>query len=444
MHSEEALHPERSRRERRIRREGTKVKKPALLERQYQRTLRFIERNKFTPTLLRNFDWGLFILLMGIALFGVLCIFCATAAPLATGNVNNLSFLELLRTQPTYYAGLQLMWVGVGLLVMGFVIFLDYELFERHANKIYWANIALLTVVLFMERGRGGMAGWFRWGSDMARTMQPSEFGKLAIIISLAKLFAARQNPITTVQELLPTLAYVGLPLILIVAQPDVGTALVYIVIFGVMLFSSGTSYKLIFGILALAVLMLVPLWYLMNVAENSFRLERILVFLDPTYDTSGAGMQMNNARIAVGSGGMWGKGLFSEGSIASLNYIPDDYTDFIFAIVCEAFGFVGAGLLVLAFALLMIRMVALSSQAADPFGTYVIIGVMSMQLFHIVENVGMVVGLLPVTGIPLPFISYGGSNLLTNMIGMGLVFGISMRSRENRKRGKARRAARL
>ncbi|MEA4897742.1 FtsW/RodA/SpoVE family cell cycle protein [Bacillota bacterium Meth-B3] len=426
-----------------MQRTAERPKSPAssgAMRRQYERTLRFIERNKFTPSLMHHFDWGLFLLVLSIALFGVLAIFCATATPLISGNVGRLSFLELLRTQPTYYARLQLMWIGAGLVFMGLMVFLDYELFERHANKIYWSNILMLVVVLFMERGRGGMAGWFRWGSDMNRTMQPSEFGKLAIIISLAKLFAGRQKPITTVRELLPTLAYVGLPLILIVLQPDYGTAMVYIVIFGVMLFASGTGYKLIIGMLALAVLMLVPVWYMMNMAENSFRLNRILVFLDPTHDTAGAGMQMANARIAVGSGGLFGKGLFSEGSIASLNYIPDDYTDFIFAIVCEAFGFVGAGVLVLAFTLLILRLIVLSSQAADAFGNYVIIGVMAMLLFHIVENVGMVVGVLPVTGIPLPFISYGGSNLLTNMIGMGMVLGISMRSRDRRKRGQAKR----
>lgn len=404
----------------------------------------FIARNKFSPKLLRHFDWGLFLLVMAIALFGVLCIFCATATPLEAGDFSDMSFLDLLRSQPTYYAGLQLLWIALGLVAMAGIIFLDYSLFERHANTIYWINILMLVVVLFMEKGRGNMAGWFRWGSDMTRTMQPSEFGKLAIIISLAKLFSGRKKPITTVMELLQTVAYVGLPLILIVLQPDVGTAVVYIVIFGVMLFVAGTSYKLIIGILAVAVLMLVPIWYVMNMAESSFRLNRILVYLDPTLDPSGAGMQMTNARIAVGSGGLWGKGLFSVGSFASLNYIPDDYTDFIFAIVCEAFGLVGAGVLVFAFTLLILRLVMLSARAADAFGSYVIIGVMAMFLFHIIENIGMVLGLLPVTGIPLPFISYGGSNLLTNMLGLGLVFNVSMRGKERGRRPRTRDVAKL
>ena len=408
----------------------------------FKRIGRNIRRNSFTPSLLRSFDWGLLILLLLIALFGVVCIFAATASPLEQEEIDSMTFLEMIRSQPTYYARLQLLWILAGLLCMAGIIYLDPKIFERRANTIYWINILMLVVVLFTGGGRSGMTGWFSWGRE--RTIQPSEFGKLAIIISLAKLFASRNKHIMTVAELLPTLAYVGLPLILIMMQPDVGTALVYIAVYGVMLFSSGTSYKLIVGILALGVLMLVFVWYLMNVSESSFRLARIKVWLDPTYDPMGAGLQTANARIAVGSGGLWGKGLFSAGSFASLNYIPDDYTDFIFAIVCEAFGFVGAGLLILAFLLLIIRLFALSTQASDAFGSYVIVGVMAMFLFHIVENTGMVLGLLPVTGIPLPFISYGGSNALTNFMGMGMVFSISARSREENKRGRERRPARL
>ena len=414
------------------------------MQQQFTRIRSALDRNKFNTKLLRNFDWGLLLLMLGIQLFGVLCIFCATAQPYEFGDVSQLSFLQLLRTQPTEYPGLQLTWIGVGLIIIGIMVFLDYEFFERNANLIYWLNIILLVVVLFMERGRGAMAGWFRWGSDMTRTLQPAEFGKIAIIISLAKLFAGRKKSIGTVQELLPTLAYVGLPLVLIFAQPDVGTGLVYIVIFGVMLFASGASYKLIIGVLSVAILMMVPIWYIMNTSAADFRLTRIQVFLDPTFDTGGYGMQTYNAKIAIGSAGWFGKGMFSEGSFASLNYIPDDHTDFIFAIVCEAFGFIGAGLLVLGLLLLILRITVLSSQAADSFGNYCIIGVMGMLLFHVVENVGMVIGLVPVTGIPLSFISYGGSNTLTNMIGMGLVFSISMRSRERKKEIKVKRAARL
>ncbi len=398
----------------------------------FHATFKRIQSYKFDPHLLRSFDWALLLLIVGTAVFGIISIFAATATPV---EHEAKSFLELIQTQPTYYARLQIFWLLAGLVGVGIMVFIDYDIFGRWSNALYWGNIVLLTIVLFMERGRGNMAGWFRWGSDGLRTMQPAEFGKLAIIVSMAKLFASRSKPVTRVAELLPMLAYIGLPLILIAAQPDFGTALVYVVIFAVMLFASGTSPKLLIGMACLVVLMLVPVWFYMTTSDSDFRMNRILVFLDPTADLQGDGMQVYNAKLAVGSGGLWGKGMFSPGSIAALNYIPDDYTDFIFAIVCETFGFIGAGALVAAYLVMLVRLVIMSNQAADAFGAYVVIGVMAMMLFHIVENIGMVIGLLPVTGIPLPFVSYGGSNFLTNMMGMGLALNVAMRSKDKRKR---------
>ncbi len=410
-------------------------------QRHFRRIAKLIQANRFNTRMMRSFDWPFLILVLLIALFGVVSIFSATATPTETQPT---SIAQMLKTQPTTYARLQILWILAGLVLLASMVYLDYQYLSQWANLIYWLNIAMLFVVLFMEKGRGNMAGWFRWGTDANRTLQPSEFGKLAIIIALAKLFAGRQKPITTIAELVPVLVYVGLPLVLIVAQPDVGTALVYIVIFGVMLFASGTSYKLIIGMICVAVLLMVPVWYFMNTADSSFRANRIRVWLDPTLDTSGSGMQMANARIALGSGGLYGKGMFSVGSFASLNYIPDDHTDFIFAIVCETFGFVGAATMVGALVAMLIRMVFMSLRAADAFGSYVILGIMAMMAFHIIENIGMVIGLLPVTGIPLPFISYGGSNLLTNLMGMGIVLGIAMRSKENAAPAKPRVAAKL
>ena len=409
-------------------------------QRHFKRIAKLIQANRFNTHMMRSFDWPFLILVLLIALFGVVSIFSATATPAETQPT---SIAQMLQTQPTSYARLQILWILAGLVLLASMVYLDYQYLSQWANLIYWLNIAMLFVVLFMERGRGNMAGWFRWGTDANRTLQPAEFGKLAIIIALAKLFAGRQKPITTIAELVPVLVYVGLPLVLIVAQPDVGTAMVYIFIFAVMLFASGTSYKLIIGMICIAVLLLVPLWYFMN-SSDSFRTNRILVWLDPTLDTAGSGMQMANARIALGSGGLYGKGMFSVGSFASLNYIPDDHTDFIFAIVCETFGFVGAAAMIGALIAMLIRMVFMSLRAVDAFGSYVILGIMAMMAFHIIENIGMVVGLLPVTGIPLPFISYGGSNLLTNLMGLGIVLGIAMRSKESAVPRKARVTARL
>jgi rod shape determining protein RodA len=401
------------------------------MQKRFKNLRRFVRTNAMARSQLLYFDWLLFFIMLGISLFGVVCIFSATTVPV---DQEISSIMQLVSVQPTEYARLQITWILVGLAFLAGMAYLDYKWLSQFSNTLYWANVIVLVVVLFMERGRGNMAGWFRWGADQMRTLQPSEFGKLALIVALAKLFANRKRPIKTLMELMPVLAYVGLPLILIAAQPDLGTALVYIAIFGVMLFVSGTDYKIIFGIIIVAIALLVPLWYYVN-NTDSFRSERIMVYLDPSYDPLGAGLQMTNARTAIGSGGLWGKGIYSAGSFASLKYIPDAHTDFIFAIVCESFGFVGTGILVAAMLAMLLRLTAVALRTEEAFGRYFIIGYTAMLFFHMFENIGMILGIVPVTGIPLPFVSYGGSNLLTNMIGYGIVLNIAMHNWEHTRR---------
>ncbi len=407
-----------------------KVKKPVSDKKKkqgrFQQLLTKVKKNRLGKGLMRHFEWPLALLVLMLSLFGVLSIYAATGTPVEEGV--RYTFLEMLQIQPFTYARLQLMWIGAGIVALFVMIFFDYQLYGDFKNVFYWGNVALLVAVkVLSSAGRGGMNGWFQWGSG--RTFQPSEFGKIAIIIALAKLFADREKPITRIGELFRVGCYVGLPLALVVIQPDVGTALVYIAIFAGMLFASGTDKKIIIGIICIIILLLVPAWYIMETSDN-FRVDRIQVWLDPSYDPNGAGMQTTNGRIALGSGGLWGKGMFSVGNFAALNYIPDDHTDFIFAIVGETFGLMGASLMVLMFLALLIRMAMLSMRAQDAYGSYLIIGVMSMMLFHIFENIGMVIGLMPVTGIPLPFISYGGSNYMTNILGIGLVINVAMRSK--------------
>lgn len=398
--------------------------------------VRYIRENPFDRRYMRGFDWPIFLTVCALIAFGIISIYSATSIPVEE-EINSVT--EMMEYQPIATARLQLIWAIGGMAALFFMIYFDYGVFGRLSNIIYWANIFLLLFVLFTTRGRGNMAGWFSWGSG--RTFQPSEIGKIAIIISLSKMFADRKEPIKTVRDLIPVMIYFMLPLILILAQPDVGTALVYVAIFAGLLFVSGTNWKLLAGMVCILVLMMVPLWYIMN-ATDSFRLERIMVFLNPESDPNGAGMNAINSRIAVGSAGLWGKGLFADGSFAALNYIPEDHTDFIFAITCETFGFVGAMVMVGLFAFLLIRMLILARRSRDMFGNYLIVGIMSMMLFHVVENIGMILGLLPITGIPLPFVSYGGSNMLTNMAGIGLVLNVAMRSKvQLRKRNEYKEA---
>lgn len=391
----------------------------------FARMMDTVRANSASKRLFRHFEWPLVVLVLILSIFGVVSIFAATGSPL--DNADQMTLLEKIRSQSFTYPRLQLIWMVIGCVAMMGCVFFDYHLYGQLKNVFYWGNVAMLLVVLTMEKGRGAATMFYRWGDG--RTFQPAELGKLCIIIALARLFADREKPIGTVGELIRVSCYLALPLILIVLQPDVGTALVYLAIFCGLILASGTDWKIILGVICLAIVVVVPAWYILS-TSTSFRVARIQVWLDPEYDILNAGMQTYNGRLAVGSGGVWGKGLFSAGNFAALNYIPDDHTDFIFAIICETFGFVGGGLMILLFMVLILRMVVLASQAQDAFGSYLIIGVASMIFFHAFENISMVIGLMPVTGIPLPFVSYGGSNYLTNIIGIGLVVNVAMRSR--------------
>ena len=397
-----------------------------------------VKKNRYRPGLYKNFDWPLFILVMCISLFGVVSIFAATASATET-EVTGL--VNILTTHSTRYPTLQLIWMLLGVGILFAVTFVDYRLYGKYHQLLYIANIAILLLVLGMEAGRGGMRAFFTISTSSStlgqRGFQPSEFGKFIMMICLAKLFSMRKAPIKNIQELLPTAIYVIMPMVLVFLQPDFGTALVYMVMYVVLLYISGTKRKLIYGLLAVVIAIAIPLWFYINTASDSFRLTRILMWLNPDQYPDQA-RQVINSQIAIGSGGLTGKGVVSVGSFASLGYIPDDHTDFCFAISCEAFGFIGAMALVIAFMVFLGRLIHHALRTQDTFGEYIIICAVAMFMFHILENICMILGILPVTGIPLPFISYGGSNYITNMASLGLVMNVVMRSRQKQLGGQA------
>ena len=389
---------------------------------------------QFTRSLMRYFDWPLFLNVLAISLFGVVTIFSATSSEVTEKPA---TIMEMLRTQSLTYPRLQLIWIIGGVVAMFIIIYFNYELYGKYANTLYVINLLMLLFVLGVEAGRGGMSAFFTWGSD--RGFQPSELGKVIMIICFAKAFSVRMKPVMHMRDIIPLVLFMALPMVLILAQPDVGTALVYMAVFCVMVWVSGTNWKLIASVIACAVLIFIPVWYFLNNSSaDNFRLTRILIWLDPESYPDEA-RQVINGQIALGSGGLFGKGLVSPGSFASLGYISDDHTDFIFSIVGESFGLVGACLLVLGYVLLLGRLLYQSMRIEDPFGSYVVVGVFAMMLFHVVENIGMVIGLLPVTGIPLPFMSYGGSNMLTNMMAIGLAENVIMRARQKESHRRVR-----
>ncbi|WP_066684425.1 rod shape-determining protein RodA [Christensenella intestinihominis] len=373
-------------------------------------------------------DWFLVAIIVILVGYSLLSILNATASPF-TGDES--TFSEFLANLDLSTAGWQLIFFLVGLGCMFFVMLLDYHALSHFIEWIYWICIALLVAVLFLGSTQNGTSGWFMIGS---RGFQPAEVCKILIIIVLAKIFSDKtednEDGIQTFGDLFPVLWRMLLPVILIALQPDFGTAVVYVFIFVVMLFMAKPSWKVVLWLLAIAGV-LVGVFLLYISTTGNYQWTRLLSFFSPdaqAVQDADATMQMDQAKLAIGSGQFFGKGLFTPGSLSQLGYVPESHNDFIFAVTVEAFGFLGGLVLIILYFLLIGRTFMLSLRTRDDFGAYIIIGVAAMMLFHVVENIGMNVGILPVTGIPLPFFSYGGSSMVTNCIAIGMVISVDMR----------------
>jgi rod shape determining protein RodA len=351
--------------------------------------------------------------------FGLIAIANATASPF-TGEETSIS--DYLSNINFKYVILQFMWFIVGLIAMFVIMFPDYHNLGDYTVWIYWINIALLILVLLMNNTIRGISGWFSFGD---RGFQPSEVAKIAIILTLAKMVSDRtknKEGITRFRDIGWIVLSFLLPFGLILAQPDFGTAFVYAAIFFGMLFMAKTSIRIIGTIFGAGLIMVPLMWF---VVMNADQKQRIIDFFNPTKSAS---TQVLQAKIAIGSGQVTGKGFFATGALGRLGFVPDDHTDFIFSVTIEPIGFIGGIILLLLYFTLIFRTLYLAIKAKDDFGKYIIIGVVCMILFHVFENIGMNMGMMPVTGIPLPFFSYGGSNMLANMVAFGLVLNVNMR----------------
>ena len=383
----------------------------------------FLKHSIINLKLLKNLDWILLCLVVVIVLFGVISIISVTNTDYTD---EELTFWDFVSTLDFTYARLQLTYFAVGLLIAAAILAVDYNNLRDFTDIIYWVCAAMLVLVLVFGKEVNGTKGWFKFGD---RGFQPAEVCKVAMIIVFAREFAriteGNKREITKFREIFPLLWRFGIPFVLILLQPDFGTDIVYLFVFAGMLFMARTSLKII-GILAAGVAVAAPVAWLLFDDYQKLRLE---VFFDPTLDVEGAGYNVSQAKNVIQSGGMSGKGFFSPELLTQSNsYLPEDHTDFIFSATSEAIGFWGGMLLIVLLFLLIFRMVMLSMRAKDDFGSYIIVGIVFMMLFHIVENIGMNIGVMPVTGIPLPLFSYGGSYMLTSMAAIGLVLNVNMR----------------
>ena len=364
-----------------------------------------------------HFDWPLLIASYMLALYGVLAITIANYNP----NLGSDRSLQQL-VMDAANGRLQLIWVVVSMVVIAIIMTVKYDIIGRLWPVIYSVDILLLGVVLTTYK-INGMAGWFQL---LDRTFQPSELAKLALIITLSKaLTRYNDKPIPNFRYFVYICMHFGLPAVLILLQPDIGTLMVFCVSFVALLFISGFEIKWLFLLGGLAVAALTPVVFYLA-STNNFRWLRLVAFMNPESDPTGSSYQIINSKVTIGSGGLTGKGALAEGTLTHLNYVPENHTDFIFSVVGETLGFAGAMVLLALYAFVIYRMLLLSYHTSDRFGRLIIIGVMAMLVFHVYENIGMCIGVMPITGIPLPFISYGGTNLVTNMAGIGLVLNVT------------------
>lgn len=325
----------------------------------------------------------------------------------------------------------QIMWIFVGFTVLLLFLRVDYSVLTKYSRYLYLLNILLLVSVLIFGTEVKGAQSWIVLPGGVG-SIQPSEFSKILFILTFAHYLVRKQGELETFVDLIPPFIFVLIPLLLILKQPDLGTALVFIAIMIGMLFVAGANPLILLSIFGGgSVLTLVYIfghvkygWWL---PLKDYQLNRILVVFDPNIDPRGAGWNVWQSKIAVGNGGLWGKGL-GAGTQSMGQFLPEQWTDFIFSVLAEELGFIGAGLLLIFFLIIIYRALKIALVSKDLYGSLIATGIVSMYLFHILENIGMALGIMPVTGIPLPFVSYGGSSMLTNMIGIGLLLNIYIR----------------
>ena len=322
----------------------------------------------------------------------------------------------------------QSIFLAICIIPMIITYFVDYKKFVIPAYILYGISIIALIGVLFTQE-KYGAKSWF----DLKFfSFQPSEFMKLAYIICIAKIFSDYDNGKgllkNDINKYIYTVVLFILPFGLILLQPDFGTAIVYFIITAFILFVNNIKYKYI--LLAILILViLLPVIYFFGL--DDYQKERINVFLNPNLDPLGTGYNAIQAEIAVGSGMIFGSG-YMNGTQTQLGYLPVKSSDFIFGVLSEELGFIMSTSIVILFIILLIRMIKISAETKDKFAKYIIIGIIGMIFFHFVQNIGMSLGLLPITGVPLPFVSYGGSSLITNLLAIAIVLNISARKSDS------------
>jgi rod shape determining protein RodA len=358
----------------------------------------------------RDFDWVLLAFVLLICALGVTEVYSTTFG--------------------SKFAGVhvkQIYWILGGLVLMFMVSMLNYQILLENAHWFYGAAILALLAVAFFGKKYLGARRWIQLPGG--QHFQPSEWVKLVLIIALAKYFSEENDRGATMGDVVKAGLIVVVPMLLVLKQPDLGTALTYIPIAVMALFLGGIKFRhaavilIVVGVLAPALWIYGPRIHLIK----PYQKERLTNFLHPAADPKSSGYQLEQSKIAVGSGGVFGKGFFKGTQTQGL-FLPESHTDFIFAAWAEEHGFMGAMALLLLYFMVLMRLIHNAQTASDRAGGFVVMGVVAILLFHVLVNAGMAVGFMPVTGIPLPLMSYGGSSMMFMFMALGIVMNIRMR----------------
>jgi len=353
----------------------------------------------------RDFDWVLLGFVLLICGLGVIEIFSTTYGTKFAGSHIR-----------------QIYWIVGGLVLMFLVSAINYQVLLENSKWFYLASIVALLAVTVLGKKYLGARRWIQLPGG--QHFQPSEWVKLVLIIALAKYFADSEDRHASLPDIVKAGLIAGIPMALVLKQPDLGTALTYVPVALMALFMGGIQLRHAAAILLIAGVLMPAIWHY---GLKNYQKDRLTSFLHPDADSQKSGYQLEQSKIAVGSGGLWGKGI-GKGSQTQGSFLPEPHTDFIFAAWSEEHGFVGAVTLLLLYFMVLMRLIHNAQTAPDRAGGLVIMGVVAVLLFHILVNAGMVVGFMPVTGIPLPLMSYGGSSLLFMFLALGIVMNIRMR----------------
>jgi rod shape determining protein RodA len=366
-------------------------------------------------SVLRRLDWVLLAAVIGLVAIGSLLVWSATRQRMIDADLDPQTFLQR-----------NLLNIGIGLALGLATALFDYRMLRAYAPFVYGASVlGLLAVLSPLGSTINGSHSWIVLPAGFS--VQPSEFAKVALCVALPMILAERRDGEAepSLTDVLLALGVAAVPAVLIMLQPDLGTTIVIGAIVVGVLAVAGTPTRWILGLLAAGALAAVVAIQV-GVLEQ-YQLDRFAAFADPSKDPRGVGYNTNQARIAIGSGGLTGKGLF-EGSQTSGKFVPEQQTDFVFTVAGEELGFVGGAAIIVLLGILLWRALRIALRAEDLFGTLMATGIACWFTFQAFENIGMTLGIMPVTGVPLPFVSYGGSSMFANMMAVGLLQNVHMR----------------